>query len=69
MIEVYAPGSKVTIGDGITAEVAEVAIKAGGYVYYSLVWWASGERVSEVLEAFEVTAGVAELEIGFRTAR
>ena len=65
MFNVHAPGSKVTIGEGITGEVVTVRIMDGGYVDYQVAWWNKGARSLMTMEAFELNGTEDKIEIGF----
>lgn len=67
IIEVYAPGEKVTVGDGsIAAMINCVALYAHGGTLYEVVWWDEGSRQSAWLNEQELSAARAKVEIGFK---
>jgi len=57
-IEVISPGSKVTIGEDITATILSVTIEPGGAVSYKAAWWSGRTRYQETIDASEVSETV-----------
>jgi hypothetical protein len=52
-LSVFKPGTKVTIGNDITAQVRQVCIQEDG-ITYEVIWWSDRERKTQWLSAFEV---------------
>lgn len=66
MIEVYQPGTNVTL-QGLLATILSVEIGMNLAVTYECVWWNDNTRVVEYVEACEViaTSQTVKTRIGF----
>jgi len=53
VIEAFAIGTKVTIGNGIPGTITGIAYY-GNYLQYRVAWWNGAARVVEWLECAEV---------------
>jgi len=71
MLEVFAPGTKVEVGDDkLSATIVSVNIKGNGHVEYNVGYWKSDNTYTEVWLPVREVKGIAQskrLPIGFAT--
>lgn len=67
-MEIYKPGSDVTIGGNIDAKIISAHISGEECrLVYNVVWWSGNTRTEAVLEEFEIQPKkVTKKKIGFR---
>ena len=68
MTEILAPGTRVTIGDDVPAQVLFASIGPVGLTY-TVAWWSGRDRKEATLYPFELTAyqDAETIAIGFRS--
>jgi hypothetical protein len=54
MLEVIQPGTKVLIGDGISATIEQAIINRGNHITYKVAWWAGRDIKTDIFYPDEV---------------
>ena len=68
-MEVYKPGTKVSLDEKTEATIVTVALHVGDYVQYECAWWSGGARTREWFHEDEILEIVdtskPKVQIGF----
>lgn len=66
-LTVYAPGTEVTISQGlIKGTIIDISITGNFKVQYNVIWWDGNDRKSAWMDTCEIQAGKpVKLKIGF----
>ena len=66
MIKIYAPGTKVTLEEGVEATIREAIILKGKQVEYLVSFWAGSNVFEMRIYDSEITSNPTKTEIGFK---